>query len=42
MTQFLATCLCCGGKVNHLEQTATVPTCDACKGVPPKKAKVIR
>ena len=36
MTQYLATCLNCGGKVNQLEQTATVERCDACKGEPQK------
>ena len=30
MTQYLATCENCGGKVQHLEQSATVKTCDAC------------
>jgi len=32
MTQFLATCKNCGGKVSHLEKSATVERCDACKG----------
>ncbi len=36
MTQYLATCDNCGGIVAHLEQIATVPKCDACKGKPPK------
>jgi len=40
MTQYLATCSNCGGKVSQLEQTATVDRCDACKGQPPKKAIV--
>lgn len=39
MTQFLAVCKTCGGMVNHLEQIATVPRCDACKGIPPTKVK---
>lgn len=41
MTQYLATCSNCGGKVNQLEQTATVDTCDACKGdvAPPMKKR---
>ncbi len=37
MTQYLATCDNCGGLVSHLEQTATVKTCDACKGKPKGK-----
>ncbi len=37
--QYLATCLNCGGKVNQLEQTATVERCDACKGLPQKGTK---
>jgi len=36
MTQYLATCKTCGGKVSHLEQEAEVETCDACRGKPPK------
>lgn len=36
MTQYLATCLNCGGKVQHLEQSATVERCDECKGEPQK------
>jgi len=32
MTQYLATCTNCGGKVMHLEKESTVPRCDACKG----------
>lgn len=39
MTQYLATCANCGGKVQHLEQTATVERCDACKGEPQKGPK---
>ncbi len=39
MTQFLAKCLTCGGIVSHLEESATVTRCDACKGIPPKKEK---
>ncbi len=35
MTQYLATCETCGGKVSHLEETASVPKCDACKGKSP-------
>jgi len=32
MTQYEATCTCCGGKVLHLEQRAVVERCDECKG----------
>lgn len=32
MTQYLATCLNCGGMVSQLEQKSTVERCDACKG----------
>lgn len=39
MTQYLATCKTCGGKVHHLEPDAEVEQCSACKGVPPKKEK---
>ena len=39
MTQYLATCDNCGGKVQHLEQSATVARCDACKGEPQKGPK---
>ena len=39
MTQYLAKCLTCGGMVSHLDKTATVAQCDACKGEPPKKGK---
>jgi len=40
MTQYLATCLNCGGKVNHLEQSGTVERCSACKGLPQPKKEV--
>ncbi len=36
MTQYLAKCDNCGGMVSQLEQQSTVPSCDACKGIPPK------
>ncbi len=39
MTQYEATCANCGGKVLHLERTAHVETCDACKGKPQKGSK---
>jgi len=37
MTQYLATCSNCGGKVNHLEAEPVVERCDACKGEKVKK-----
>ncbi len=39
MTQYLAKCDNCGGMVQHLEESATVATCDACKGKPQKGSK---
>jgi len=39
MTQYLATCANCGGKVLHLEQAPIVDRCDACKGEPQKGPK---
>jgi len=39
MTQYLVKCETCGGVVSQLEQVSSVPSCDACKGVPPKVKK---